>query len=104
MKTLSSFTCRRRAKQRKRQKMLRVSALLLIWLSVMGFTLLQGGVAMSEVREPQRVTVTEGDTLWKLARNHAPRGMDTRAYLDRIYRENDLDSAIVYPGQIIILP
>jgi apolipoprotein N-acyltransferase len=104
VKTLSAYAYRNKAKQNKRLKTLRVSALLFIWLSIMGFTLLQGSIAMSESREPSTVVISEGDTLWKLAKNHAPRGVDTRRYLDEIYQENKLNNAVVYPGQIIVLP
>jgi nucleoid-associated protein YgaU len=104
MMTLSQMAYRNRYRQKKRLRMLRISALLMVCCAVILITLLQGSIAMSEVREPLTVTVVEGDTLWQLAKNHAPRGMLTRQYLDLIYEANSLTGAIVIPGQVLILP
>lgn len=84
--------------------MLRFSALLLVWLTVAGVVFSQSGTAMGEIRQPATVVVTHGDTLWKLAKTHAPRGMDIRDYLDEILKANQLPNAIVHPGQQLILP
>jgi len=84
--------------------MLRASALFVIWLTVTGGIFLSGSPVRGEISQPVTVIAKSGDTLWGLAKNHAPRGMDIRHYLDEVVQENGLANLIIYPGQEIILP
>ena len=54
--------------------------------------------------EPSSVVVVEpGDTIWALALEHFP-GIDPRITTQAILSINNLSSALIYPGQVIVLP
>ncbi len=44
-------------------------------------------------------TVTQGDTLWKVACENT--SGDVRKYIHELRKINDLDDCIIYPGQVI---
>lgn len=50
------------------------------------------------------VTVQKGDTLWAIARDNLPTGYDIREYLWIIQRDNQIEGAIIFPGQVLLLP
>lgn len=51
------------------------------------------------------VIVQEGETLWDLAsRYHEEAGMSTQELLFYIQKENNLESAVLYPGDPIQIP
>jgi len=62
--------------------------------------------ADAEVVQPPPVThvVEPGDSLWDLAKSVAPDGADVRRVVDAIFELNQLEDAIIYPGQRILLP
>ncbi len=45
--------------------------------------------------------VHEGDTLWDIADEYCPDGVDKRDYIDDIVTRNRLDGAMIYAGQEI---
>lgn len=55
--------------------------------------------------EPVRrtVTVSRGDSLWRIALKNKKRG-DTRKYIYEIKRLNNLKSSDIYPGDELLLP
>jgi hypothetical protein len=104
IKALATFNYCRKKKGKQLRKILRVSALFVIWLTVTGGIFLADSPANGEISQPVKVIVDSGDTLWGLAKIHAPRGMDVRHYLAEVLEENKLASVLIYPGQEIILP
>jgi len=104
IKTLATFTYCRKKKGENKLRLLRASALFLVWLTITGGVFLSGSPVRGEVSQPATVIVNNGDTLWGLAKNHAPRGIDIRHYLDEVLQKNGLTNMIIYPGQEIILP
>ena len=50
------------------------------------------------------VTVKNGDTVWKIAKKHNINKKDIRKLVYEIREINDLDSLIIYPGQLIKVP
>ncbi|MFP3915764.1 MAG: LysM peptidoglycan-binding domain-containing protein, partial [Actinomycetota bacterium] len=48
--------------------------------------------------------VAPGDTLWELAAQVAPDGVDLRRVVRDIRELNDLDHATIRPGQRLVLP
>lgn len=48
-------------------------------------------------------TVTTGDCLWDIARDYCPKGMNMHDYIDLVKERNELSSAIIYPGQNLIV-
>ncbi|MFZ5354208.1 MAG: cell division suppressor protein YneA [Bacillota bacterium] len=51
-----------------------------------------------------QVTVERGDTLWGLAEKYAADNMDLRDYINDVIQINELKTANIMPGQVIILP
>ncbi|MCW2633135.1 MAG: Peptidoglycan-binding lysin domain protein [Pseudonocardia sp.] len=49
------------------------------------------------------VRVAEGESLWQLARRAAPQA-DAGAVVERIVEVNGLESAAVWPGQVVLVP
>lgn len=47
------------------------------------------------------VKVKEGDSLWTISRNFVDQTVDIRDYISFIKRVNNLENAIVYPGQVL---
>lgn len=67
-----------------------------------GFVFASEGVPEVQLKE---VTVQPGDSLWKLAvRYQEKAGMDVQELIDLMKEINDLDSAIIYPGQNLHIP
>ncbi len=50
------------------------------------------------------ITVQEGDTLWNIAKPYYNGKEDYREYIYQIRRINNLKQAVIYPGQIIVIP
>lgn len=50
------------------------------------------------------ITVATGDTLWGLAQRYADPGRDLRASVAEIIRINQLATAELQPGQVLLLP
>jgi hypothetical protein len=72
--------------------------------SVIVVTLFGGGTGVaSRPGAPRAVVVDAGQTLWDIARAHAPAGIDPRAYVDAVVELNDLDGA-PEAGQRLRLP
>jgi Tfp pilus assembly protein FimV len=79
-------------------------ALGLVAASVGVATLFGGGTGVaSRPGAPRAVVVESGQTVWDIARAHAPAGIDTRAYVDAVVELNDLDGA-PEAGQRLRLP
>ena len=47
------------------------------------------------------VTVKEGDTLWSISKSFVDQTVDIRDYIHFIRKINDLNSADIYPGEIL---
>lgn len=85
---------RRRARRRmmaRRRLTVAVTA-----LAVAVATLAGGGVAETapEGRGRRAVRVQPGDTLWGIAGDHAPAGVDVRAYVDALIELNGLEGPL----------
>lgn len=50
-----------------------------------------------------KYTVSKGDTLWGIACNHCPDSMDKQEYICMVRNANNLDSSIIYPGQVLTI-
>lgn len=61
------------------------------------------GAGMGAATETVEVVVRPGDTLWALARAHAPE-RDPRSVVGEIVRLNDLGSAGVQAGAVLLVP
>ena len=64
-----------------------------------GTAMMAGGTA-----ETTTHLVRSGDTLWDIAIAHTDPGDDVRDTLLDIKRANDLDTSIITPGQVLVIP
>lgn len=76
-----------------------VAVILLLSTFVLG-TLAKG----NEMTEYTDYMVKSGDTLWSVAKLYVPDNMDIRKYIDRIMKENDMESPALIPGQVLHIP
>ena len=53
---------------------------------------------------PVQVVVQPGDTIWDMARQHAPAGMATLEYVMLVEQHNDVRSGALIPGTVLLLP
>jgi LysM repeat protein len=52
----------------------------------------------------KKVVVYPGDTLWSIASEHNENNSDIRKIIHKIRIANNLDSAIIMPGQELVIP
>jgi LysM repeat protein len=77
-----------------------VSTIVLALLLLLVSTVQAGG----EVRPTVGHTVAAGDTLWDIAAEHTADGGDIRGTVALIRRINDLDTALIHPGDRLLVP
>lgn len=54
---------------------------------------------------PQEIYVVQsGDSLWSIARSHAPAQMDVRVYVQQLRQLNDLRQSVIHVGEVLTLP
>lgn len=84
----------------------RVALLLAVLLAAVW--LISGGAGHSQAVTPPAapvvVVVQPGDTLWDLARDHAPAGMATLEYVLLVEQVNDVRAGRLLPGTPLQLP
>lgn len=82
----------------------------IVFLLIFAFCSLAMGYSQDDRKDEEGanshllIIVQEGDTLWKIAREHQREGQDTRALIYGIRKINDLNTAQIYPGQQIKIP
>lgn len=78
-----------------------VPAVLVIALLLMGVRL-----TAKESVEPVYIewTVSEGESLWEIAKQHNEPNRDIRSYVSEIAETNQLSQKLIYPGQVLLLP
>ena len=52
----------------------------------------------------QAYTVRPGDTLWSIAAEITPAGVDVREAIAVVRELNELDASVIHPGQVLKLP
>lgn len=82
-----------------------LTLVMMVGLVVAGFTLGRGSSQAASHAPVARhtVTVEAGDTLWSLAARVAPHA-DPRDVVDEITSLNQLTSAVVQPGERLLVP
>ena len=79
-------------------------AVAVVALAVLALPAVLGGQDELELAGDSSVVVRPGDTVWSIATAAAAEGEDVRAVVDAIERLNDLEGAVVVPGQVLELP
>lgn len=80
---------------------------MLIILSVVIFSLtgfMNVVTNASKVVSYEKFVVSSGDSLWSIAVDHKPDGMDTREYIGQIKKLNSLQTSNIQAGQVLSLP
>ena len=87
----------------KNQLSVRLSVLLATICAV--FLLIGGAADAGEPSlPPVEYVVGAGDTLWAVAGSYLEPGEDVRATISDIRRLTGLESSLIYPGQILLIP
>lgn len=79
-------------------------ALVLAGLVVLGVPRLFAARAEEPGGGMLTVVVRSGDTLWELAKAHGPEDADPRETVHRIRKVNGLTTAVIRPGQQLLIP
>lgn len=71
--------------------------------------LIMRAVAFSAVSEDSSIVLKEimvrsGDNLWNIAEEYAPRGSNYQVFISRLEEINDIESALIYPGEKLLVP
>ena len=87
----------------------RLAAFVAISLAITALVTIQSlgsaaGHSAGSVATEREVIVGPGDTLWRLAREYGPGGIDPRLAVYRLRQHNSLATAMLQPGQRIKLP
>ena len=96
------------ARFRRRRLAVAVAFLLLAaagWLLalVLALPLRSGAEAAAPIPAAQ-VVVGPGDTVWDLARAHAPEGVDPLVYVAEVVEHNGVPATALVPGMVLELP
>lgn len=97
----------RRALRRSSIRWDRLAALLAavaVGLWVLGAALATGSEADEAPVAPVSVVVRPGDTVYELAQQHRPAGVDTLSYAALVAEVNDVDARAILPGTVLLLP
>ena len=81
----------------------RIVVLAVLGLALGGFISGQVASATSTQVSPAHYTVHQGDTIWGIAKQMSP-DSDPRDYMFELVDLNQLKTAILVPGQDLILP
>lgn len=79
-------------------------AALVLAVVLVGGLLAGASQADEPAGDPLTVVVGPGDTIWELARAHAPAGVDTMTYAAAITAHNGVTATALRPGTVLELP
>lgn len=78
---------------------------IIILLFVLNFTtILANNKKQEDSIKFKEIQIEYGDTIWDIAKNNISKGEDIRDYIYEIRKINNLDTANIYPGKIILVP
>lgn len=82
------------------------TAVLIIVIALMAINLLTVSVNAfnSQQAHFEEMVVQNNDTLWTIAEKVTPNGQDVRNTIFTIRKVNHLNSAVLYPGQRLLIP
>ena len=80
-------------------------SLLLVAIAT-AFLLIGGADAEAETPAvpPLQHVVEPGDTLWEIAAAHTDPGQDVRVTIEAIVRTTGLETSVIQPGQVLLIP
>ncbi|MBR1970453.1 MAG: LysM peptidoglycan-binding domain-containing protein [Clostridia bacterium] len=103
MNTSSKLRKLRRQQKLKaqRSKALLLMFVLMFIISTVVFSLSANSADKKGVKA---ITVKAGDTLWSIAKEHKPEGIDIAEYVYEISKNNGIDNSHIYVGQTVYVP
>jgi nucleoid-associated protein YgaU len=105
LRVVSAGPARAPAVYRRRRLLAAVVLLVVAGAAVLGWSGLRAQDATAAVPVAvHTVVVAPGDTVWDLARAHAPAGVAVDAYALEIVRVNGVEPAALAPGSVLRLP
>jgi nucleoid-associated protein YgaU len=105
LRVVSAGPARASAVYRRRRLLAAVVLLVVAGAAVLGWSGLRAQDATAAVPVAvHTVVVAPGDTVWDLARAHAPAGVAVDAYALEIVRVNGVEPAALAPGSVLRLP
>ncbi|MEH7087191.1 LysM peptidoglycan-binding domain-containing protein [Neobacillus drentensis] len=92
-----------------RSKLFQVLAVITIALSLTSFGFMSAFATSSNEDEqnaniPLQIVVDSGDTLWSIAKEHKPKQMDTRDYIEMIKKWNGKRDSSIQTGEVLQIP
>lgn len=96
----------RRLRRQQKLKAQRSKALMLMFLVIFSVSIINFSLSVnSEDRYGVKaVTVESGDTLWSIAKEHKPDGIDIGEYVYEISKSNGIGNSPICVGQTIYVP
>lgn len=87
--------------RRQRSRALILMCLLIFTVSIISFSL---SVNSEDKYGVKAITVEAGDTLWSIAKEHKPEGIEIGEYIYEISKSNGIGNSPIYAGQTIYVP
>jgi LysM repeat protein len=95
---------RRRLKLKNRRRFFSLISILLLLILIYIFTFPVFGQSSIETNINQKIIIKTGDTLWSIAREHKDKNQDIRSYIYKVKKLNNLETSIIYAGDVLALP
>jgi nucleoid-associated protein YgaU len=87
----------------KRKNLKKISILIMVVICLVSFPFFRKASGSNKI-DNVKIVVYPGDTLWDIALKHRPNNTDVRKMVYYIRKANNLDTAIIQPGQELIIP
>lgn len=96
--------CRYRIVDRKRFNMFIIFTTIIITFIISLFINNNKAYSFTYNEPFKKVVISKGDTIWSIALENMPDGYDVRKMVYEIREFNNLDDAIIHPGDVIKIP
>ena len=73
-------------------------------LTMLGYLIFAVTSSAQEKTTYDKVIVRSGDTIWDIAKEHVKGDYNIRHAVKAICQANGLNSAVIYPGQMLMIP
>ena len=102
MKTSSKY--RRLIRQKKLRKQRTTAFLVFMALLILVANVALSNQSAEDAQDVVAVRVLSGDTIWSIAKEYKPEGVDFNEYIHSISANNGIKDGNIYAGQVIYVP